>query len=41
MIAGTTTEDELKRLDDLRVSGRLTKSEYEAARAAATRERDS
>jgi len=38
---GDTIEDELKRLDDLRVSGQLTKVEYEAARAAARKERDS
>jgi hypothetical protein len=38
---GETIEDELKRLDDLRVSGQLTKAEYEAARTAALKERES
>ena len=38
---GETIEEELQRLDDLRVSGRLTKSEYEAARDTAMKERDS
>ena len=38
---GRTVEEEMKRLDDLRVSGQLTKTEYDAARAAALEERDS
>jgi hypothetical protein len=33
--------DDNKRLDDLRVSGQLSQSEYDAARAAALRKRDS
>jgi hypothetical protein len=32
--------DDIKRLDDLRVSGQLSQSEYDAARAAALRKRD-
>jgi hypothetical protein len=36
-----TIDDDLQRLDDMRISGQLTKTEYEAARTAALKERDS